>query len=188
MTLPVIRPTDDDMQLCIARASDVDGTFDGFPDSDMPGCRRQMFNYLGFAPPRDALSPVGATAQPVIRHLHAGFGVAFIKAMPGNGVPFHVHDTNETFMVLAGRWRVEWEGAEGVGGQDLGLHDLISYPPGVQRRFEATALADDGSEAILLGVVQGESPKAEYSPEAQAWLQAAGKLAPPASAAQLAEA
>lgn len=181
MVLPVHRPDRAEMLRCVARAGDVDGRYDGFPDSDMPGCRRALFNYLGFTPPTDAHSPVGATARPAIPHLRPGFGLAFVKAMPAQGVPFHLHDTNETFLVLAGRWRVEWEDAEGVGHVDLGLHDLISCPPGVQRRFEVLSAAPDGSEAILLGVVAGDAPKAEYSPEAAAWLAAAGKVAAPAA-------
>jgi hypothetical protein len=134
MSIAVIRPSNQRMLRCVARASDVKGTWDGFSDSDMPGRRRQLFNYLGFAPPEDAYSPVGATAKPRIGHMQPGFGVTFIKAEPGNGVPFRVHDTNETFRVLE-------------------------------------------------GVVAGDRPKAEYSPEAEAWLRAAGKIQPPGAVA-----
>ena len=146
----------------------------------MPGCHRWLYNYLGFAAPADSgkESPVGDTAKPFIQHVKAGFGVAFVKATPGNGVPFHVHDTNETFMCLEGRYRLEWEGAEGIGSVELGKYDLISVPPHVQRRFVALS-ADPGQEfAVLLGVLAGDAPGAEYSPEAAAWLRAAGKLPP----------
>jgi quercetin dioxygenase-like cupin family protein len=179
MPIQVIKPTNAEMLRCVARASDVAGTWDGFPDSDMPGCRRQLFNYVGFAAPEGGINPVGDTAKPAIRHLRPGFGVAFVKAEPGQGVPFHAHDTNETFMGLGGTYRVEWEGAEGVGSVLIGKYDLISFPPGVQRRFECVEAEPGGTTATLLGVVGGDEPKAEYSPEAAAWLRAAGKLPAP---------
>lgn len=182
MTIPVIKPTNAEMMKCVARAMDVKGTYDGFPDSDMPGCRRELCNYMGFSKPQEegASSPVGDTAKPVIQHLSAGFGIGFVKAAPGNGVPFHVHDTNETFMVLEGTWRVEWQGVDGIGGVTLDKHDLISVPPNVQRRFESVAVRSGLEQGILLGVLAGDNPSAEYAPESVAWLVAAGKLPAPA--------
>lgn len=136
---------------------------------------------MGFAPPQaeGVQSPVGADAAPYIKHVQAGFGIAFVKATPGNGVPFHTHDTNETFMCLEGRWRCEWEGEAGVESIELGKYDLISFQPGIQRRFESVEEARGGGEAVLLGVVGGDAPQAEYSPESVEMLVRAGKLPPP---------
>ena len=185
MSIVVIKPSNTEMQRCVARAADIRPTADGFPDSGLPGCHRWLYNYLGFAAPDEGvLNPVGATAKPFLSHMRAGFGVAFVKALPGNGVPFHAHDTNETFMCLEGEWRCEWEGSEGVGGATLAKYDLISFPPGVQRRFECTVAGDAGREAVLLGVIAGDAPSAEYSPEAVAWMRAAGRMQPPANAAE----
>ncbi|MBL8380278.1 MAG: hypothetical protein JNM79_20580 [Burkholderiales bacterium] len=182
MPIAVIKPSNEDMQRCVVRHREMRGTADGFPDSDLPGCYRVLYNYMGFAPPAEpgATSPVGNTVQPSIKHLKAGFGVAFVKTTPGNGVPFHVHDANETFMSLSGTWRCEWEGAEGVGHAILGQYDLISFPAGVQRRFESVALDPGTTEGILLGVLGGDHPGAEYSPEATEMLVKAGKLPPEA--------
>ncbi len=48
----------------------------------------------------------------------------------------HNHDTNETFVPMTGRWRCSWEVDGRVEHVDLGPMDVISFPAGVQRRFE----------------------------------------------------
>jgi mannose-6-phosphate isomerase-like protein (cupin superfamily) len=102
--------------------------------------------------------------------------MSFVKASPGNGVPAHVHNTNETFMVLEGRWRIFWEGDEGTESVDLGRYDLISIPPHVMRRFENLEAGSGDAQGVLLGVIAGDNPTAEYSREAIEFLVEHGRV------------
>ncbi|MEH6583842.1 MAG: hypothetical protein V7754_18050, partial [Halioglobus sp.] len=131
----------------------------------LPGCDRWMYDYLRFNDP-SVPHPVGDTSTPAISHLKPGFGLGLVKAAPGNGVPMHAHDTNETFVVLSGKWKLEWEGAEGTDHAILAKHDVLSVPVSVMRRFEAVE-ADPGEEmGTMLAVIAGDTPDAKFSPEA----------------------
>ena len=52
--------------------------------------------------------------------------------------------------------------------------DIISFPPGVQRRFECQTARDGQEKGVLLGVIGGDTPGAEYSPESIQRLEAEG--------------
>ena len=60
------------------------------------------------------------------------------------------HFTVETFMCLTGRFCIRW-GSAGEQQIDLGPHDMIAVPPGVDRQFENIT---DG-EALLLVIISG---------------------------------
>ena len=60
--------------------------------------------------------------------------------------------------------------------------DIISFPPGIQRRFECQTARDGQEKGVLLGVIGGDQPGAEYSPESIEKLTAAGLW--PAEAAE----
>ena len=90
----------------VARFKKLKGSDGGLPDSPLPECRRQLFNVVGFQPPEEGNSPVGANAaaMPAIP-ISEGFNLGYCKAKPGKGPLMHNHDTNETFICLTGRWR-----------------------------------------------------------------------------------
>ncbi|MEH6568832.1 MAG: cupin domain-containing protein [Halioglobus sp.] len=165
MTITIVKPTKEEMIKCIARAGDIEPKNDGFIDSGLPGCDRWMYDYLRFNDP-SVPHPVGDTSTPAISHLKPGFGLGFVKAAPGNGVPMHAHDTNETFMVLSGTWKLEWEGADGTDHAILGKHDALSVPVGVMRRFEAVETDPQEELCTMLAVIAGDAPDAKFSPEA----------------------
>lgn len=175
MNLPIDKPSKEEMLACVARAADVQGTNDGFLDSGLPGYDRWIYNYIGSAD-ADGETPSGETAMPAIDHLRPGFGLGFVKASPGNGVLGHVHDTNETFLVLEGIWRIFWEGDQGTDSLELGRYDLISIPPGVVRWFENIEAGPGVEHGILLGVVAGDDPAAEPSREALEFLVEQGRI------------
>ena len=55
----------------------------------------------------------------------------------------HNHDTNETFIPMTGTWRASWEDENGkVEYVDLGPMDVVSFPPGMIRRFENVTKGD----------------------------------------------
>ena len=180
MPIPVMKPTREAMMKCVARYKDLYRADRSLPDCDVPGYERTLVNVIGFAAPEaasdvKAYSPVGDKAKPAISHLKAGFGVAFVEAEPGKGVMMHNHDTNETFMPMEGVWRVTWEGDKGNDFVDLDRLDTISVPPQMQRQFHCLS-APPGKKGVLLVVIGGDQPAAEFSPEAEAILAARGLM------------
>lgn len=168
MSIPVIKPRRAEVLKGIARFKELKGTSDGLPDMRVEGYHRTFYSVLGFEQARgDAqYAPFGDTVKPKISHMQTGFGVAFIRAKPGQGVFMHNHDTYETFLVIEGRWKLEWEGDEGTETVFLDPLDFMAFPVGVQRRFECEKAPAGKQEGTLLGIIAGDNPAAEYSPEA----------------------
>ena len=65
---------------------------------------------------------------------------------PGNGAAFHSHGSEETFIVLTGRWEVYW-GDEGRESVVLEPFDGMVVPDGILRRFRNVG------EALLLTIL-----------------------------------
>jgi hypothetical protein len=87
----------------------------------------------------------------------------------------HNHDTNETFIPMTGTWRASWENEKGeVEHVDLGPLDVVSFPPGMIRRFENITKGDPNQESILMFVIGGDGPRAEFTDQAMHQLEAAG--------------
>lgn len=165
----------------VARFKDLKGSDGGLPDSKMPGCERFLYNVIGFQPPETddnaaATSPVGDDAARLSAiPISEGFNLGFCKAKPGHGPMMHNHDTNETFIPMTGVWRCSWENERGqVESVDLNPLDVISFPPGAIRRFENVKAADNGEEAILMFVIGGDGPKAEFTDRAMKELEDIG--------------
>jgi mannose-6-phosphate isomerase-like protein (cupin superfamily) len=167
MAITVTQPSRDEMTRSVARFSDLTRCNTGLPDMALPDCQRTFLNVLGFSQPKGEgqFSPFGDLAPAAISHVRAGFGLAFVAAKPGCGVLMHTHDTIETFMVMHGQWKVEWELAGGTEGVTLDALDFIACPIGVQRRFECLDAGAGRDGGLLLGIIGGDAPAAEISPE-----------------------
>ena len=161
-----------DMMKRIARFEDLKGFSDGLQDSALPECQKTVFNVLGFQTPATAgvgavNSPVGqsASANAAIK-ISEGFNLGFVKTQPGKGVAMHNHDTNETFVVMSGRWRIEWNEGKDLESIEVGPLDTISIPPGCARRFENITWnePEHEHEHMLLFVVAGNQPQNEFTP------------------------
>src|SRR5919201_1568409 len=162
----------DEMMKRVARFKKLKGSDGGLPDSPLPECRRKLYGVMGFRPPLDrassaATSPVGedASAMPAIS-IAEGFNPGYGKARPGKGPLMHNHDTNETFIPMTGRWRCEWNEGEAMPYVDLVPYDVISFPPGVARRFMNVTYNEPGKEHLLMFVIGGNQPQAEFTPAA----------------------
>lgn len=162
----------DEMMQRVARFKNLKGSDGGLPDSPLPECRRKLYAVIGFQPPMDrassaATSPVGedASASPAIA-IAEGFNLGYCKARPGKGPLMHNHDTNETFIPMTGRWRCEWNEGEALQYVDLDPYDVISFPPGVARRFMNVTFDEPGKEHLLMFVIGGNQPQAEFTPAA----------------------
>jgi mannose-6-phosphate isomerase-like protein (cupin superfamily) len=154
----------DEMLQRVARFKDLKGSDGGLPDSPLPECRRKLFNVLGFQPPETGNSPVGANASalPAIP-IAEGFNLGYCKARPGKGPLMHNHDTNETFIAMTGRWRCEWNEGEALQHVDLGPYDVISFPVGVARRFMNVTWNEPKREHLLMFIIGGNQPQAEFT-------------------------
>jgi quercetin dioxygenase-like cupin family protein len=171
----------------VALFQDLTGRDNGFPEYGVAGFARTMYNIVGFeAPsttgkPNDSvvISPVGRDTPPAI-NTKAGFGVLILKCAVGNGTPNHNHDTNETFVVIDGRWRFYWGETSQHSSADhqfeLGPLDAVSFPPGILRRFECIATATDSDTGTLVGIVAGDQPRAEYADDFNERLRELGKI------------
>lgn len=172
-----------EMMKRVAFFRDLKGSDGGLPDSKMQGCIRTLYNVIGFQPPKDeggaVTSPVGdAAARMAAIKVSEGFNLGYCRAKPGNGPMMHNHDTNETFIPMTGTWRCSWENENGeVDFVDAGPFDVVSFPPGCARRFENVTKGDPNEEAILMFVIGGDSPRAEFTDKSMHELVAAGAWA-----------
>jgi hypothetical protein len=179
-TLPRITLSRADMMKRVARFKDLKGSDGGLPDSKMPGCERTLYNVIGFQPPQGeggaVTSPVGDDAARLAAiKISEGFNLGYCRAKPGCGPMMHNHDTNETFIPMTGTWRASWENESGdVEYIDLGPLDVVSFPPGMIRRFENVTKGDPNQESILMFVIGGDGPRAEFTDQAMHQLEAAG--------------
>ena len=95
-----------------------------------------------------------------------GFNLGYCKAKPGCGPLMHNHDTNETFIAMTGRWRCEWNEGDAMEYVDLDPYDVISFPVGVARRFMNVTYDEPGKEHLLMFIIGGDQPQAEFTPDA----------------------
>ena len=181
-TLPSRGISRAEMTKRVAYFKDLQGFDGGLPDSRMPGSIRKLYNVIGFQPPKGAegavTSPVGDDASRLAAiKISEGFNLGYCRAKPGNGPMMHNHDTNETFIPMTGKWRCSWENEKGeVEFVDVGPLDVVSFPPGVSRRFENVTPGDPEEEAILMFVIGGDAPSAEFTDRAMEQIRAAAVL------------
>ena len=181
----------DEMLKRVARFKKLKGSDGGLPDSPLPECKRKLYAVIGFQPPEDrqndaTTSPVGddASSMPAIP-IAEGFNLGYCKAKPGKGPLMHNHDTNETFIAMTGRWRCEWNEGDAMEHVDLDPLDVISFPTGVARRFMNVTWDELGREHVLMFIIGGNQPQAEFTPLAMQRCEAfaRGQRRPPASPA-----
>lgn len=161
--------TRDEMMKRVALFSTLKGARTGLPDSHLPECDRELINVIGFQPPEnddggDAVSPVGSdNALAAAIAISEGFNMGFVKAEAGKGPLMHNHDTNETFMPVTGTWRCAWNEGDDYEYIDVGPCDVVSFPPGVMRRFLCVEVPEGETEALMMFVIGGDAPAAEFS-------------------------
>ena len=164
----------------VARFSRLKGFDGGLPDSDHPDCRRTLYNVIGFQPPKveraGKQSPVGEKAARMAAiKISEGFNLGYCRALPGQGPMLHNHDTNETFICMTGVWRASWENEKGkVEHVDLKPLDVISFPPGASRRFMNVKKGPGGKRGVLMFVIGGNAPSAEFTSESMDELERKG--------------
>ena len=181
MALKTIRFTKEEMNSRVARFDQLQGFDGGLPDSKHPDSIRTLYNVIGFQPPENhdpaTTSPVGTqAAEAAAIKISEGFNLGYCKAKPGKGPMMHNHDTNETFIPMTGKWRCSWEIDNTVEYYEVDPLDVVSFPAGVQRRFENITFDEPDKEHILMVIIGGNAPQAEFSPEAMEELSNKGLL------------
>ena len=184
-TLRRTRVSRKDMMKRVARFKSLKGSDGGLLDSRYPGCERTLYNVIGFQPPKNegkggVTSPVGSKASRLAAvKISEGFNLGYCRALPGKGPMFHNHDTNETFIGMTGVWRASWYDHRGqMQHVDLKPLDLISFPPGVARRFMNVTPGSKRRHSLLMFVIGGNAPRAEFTAASMAELAEAGFLKP----------
>ncbi len=133
----------------IARWGDIqrNGVPVMFIDSVLPGHFRMNYSVIG-----DTASE-NADFEPAISAPHK-FQIGMFEAPPGNGPGWHTHTYVELFVPLTGTWRFVY-GANPDDPRDdvtevlLQPWDVISFPPGLWRRFENASDANAVGFAVL---------------------------------------
>jgi len=173
-----------EMMKRVARFSKLKGSDGGLPDSKMPGCERILYNVIGFQPPRTERggkqSPVGLKAARMAAiKISEGFNLGYCRAKPGKGPMLHNHDTNETFIAMTGTWRASWQNEKGrLEHVDLRPLDVISFPPGASRRFMNVTKGPKSKYSVLMFVIGGDAPSAEFTSESMDELERKGVWPP----------
>jgi quercetin dioxygenase-like cupin family protein len=169
-----------EMMKRVARFSRLKGFDGGLPDSRHPDCRRTLYNVIGFQPPKveraGKQSPVGTKAARMAAiKISEGFNLGYCRALPGKGPMLHNHDTNETFICMTGVWRASWQNEKGrLEHVDLKPLDVISFPPGASRRFMNVKKGPGGKRGVLMFVIGGNAPSAEFTSESMDELERRG--------------
>ena len=177
----------EEMMKRVARFRKLKGSDGGLPDSPLPECKRKLYAVIGFQPPKaqeaSVISPVGdyASSMPAIP-IAEGFNLGYCKAKPGKGPLMHNHDTNETFIAMTGRWRCEWNEGNAMQHVDLDPYDVISFPVGVARRFMNVTFDEPKREHLLMFIIGGNEPQAEFTPLAMQRCEAFAKEPRPRTA------
>lgn len=170
--------TRDEMMKRIAFFGDLRGSKSGLPDSDVPGCEKELINVIGFKAPDDGgdhVSPVGSdSAKTAAIDIYEGFNLGYVRCRPGNGPLMHNHDTSETFIPMTGRWRCHWNEGAAYEYVDAGPCDVVSFPPGVMRRFSCIEAPEGEETALMMFVIGGEAPQVEFSEAARSVIASAG--------------
>jgi uncharacterized RmlC-like cupin family protein len=153
--MKTIQVTPAEMERRIARFGETKPQSGYYADSGIPKEAYELMTaktlYLMMAPPTQG-GPMAA--KPAIAG-PTGMSLIIAECPPGDRPLLHAHfHTNETFMVLKGKFRIRW-GDHGEHEVFLNPFDTIAVPPGVCRDF--TNVTDE--TAYLLAIITGQSDK-----------------------------
>jgi quercetin dioxygenase-like cupin family protein len=135
-----------------------------FIDSVLPGHYRMNYAVIG-----DTASE-NPDYAPAITSPHK-FQIGMFEAPPGNGPGWHTHTYVELFVPLTGEWKFVYgsdpdDPTEDVVEVMLGPWDVISFPPGLYRRFENAS----DSNAVGFAVLDPHDPFLEKDPIWPDWM------------------
>jgi mannose-6-phosphate isomerase-like protein (cupin superfamily) len=139
----------------VGRFAKLKSSTKAFIDTRLPNGERDILTVIG----RGVVEDPGLKA-PI--QDNKDFNVAFIRAKRGCGATLHIHETNEVFIPMIGKWELYWQNRDGKQHQvTLGPYDTISVPIGLSRGFR---YADKG-EGLMLAIVGGTDPGRVHWPK-----------------------
>ncbi|MBN9099772.1 MAG: hypothetical protein J0I49_16915 [Pseudonocardia sp.] len=153
--------------------------------SELPGGGAELAPVIGHGMVEDR------RARPPLADPH-GFDLAWLRAVPGEGVLTHRHDQTQVLTAKAGCWAVTLNTGPDAAVVELGPLDTLSVPPGVWRSItllhaDAGRSATPGTGEMLVVNGGDERTTVEWGPEvvtsarrAGVVLDANGYLAPAA--------
>jgi mannose-6-phosphate isomerase-like protein (cupin superfamily) len=134
--------------------------------STLPGGGAELALVIGYGLSEDR------RAVPRLHEPH-GFALAWLRAVPGEGVLTHRHEQPQVLVAKAGRWRVRVGEAPDLHEAhvvELGPQDALSVPPGAWRSVTLLAAgpgraADDGTGELLVVTGGDARTRLTWAPE-----------------------
>ncbi|MDF3313154.1 hypothetical protein P3H15_50505 [Rhodococcus sp. T2V] len=140
----------------IARFDELQYNPERYPDNGRDGNAKKIFTVLG---PGLEVNNAGDSLPAI--PIEEGFNITYVQVKPGNGPSLHVHDGNETFIPVNGRWKIIF-GSKEEHSIELGPLDCIAVPAYLPRRFVNITVGTPDEENILIAVLAGSRPKAMF--------------------------
>lgn len=138
----------------VVRFQDVKPDWRPFTKHPKPGNDRAVFQYLG----PNGHGDMDPWALPAER-----FGLSMLYMPPGQGAPYHTHDTEEVFVVLEGLLTFAWKDGDAEVEFTLGPKDMFFSPANTWRTF-----SNNGVEGCWLLTVLGGDNAPPVFPEDRA--------------------
>lgn len=139
----------------VARFKKLRSSAKAFIDTRLPNGMRDILNVIGRGVVEDA------ALLPPIKD-NKDFNVAFIRAKKGCGATLHIHETNEVFIPIEGKWGIYWQNKDGKKHEVvLGPCDTVSVPIGLSRGFRYLGKG----EGLMLAIVGGTDPGRVHWPK-----------------------
>lgn len=166
--IEVRRPTREEFLKYVVPFDDLHGDTVSYPTSHLPGCKTVVKSVVGGGTkvPDGQIDPL---PHPSVVPGGDGYKLSFVEASPGNGSTLHWHDTAETFLILEGRWRLTYAGAQGEDSVLLGPRDTVAVPPNVFRGFECIEAAPGKEVGLMSILIIGDTPSSVLSQESVEW-------------------
>ncbi len=139
----------------VARFGKLRSSAKAFIDTKLPNGMRDILNVIGRGVVEDA--ELKAPIQD-----NKDFNVAYIRTKHGCGATLHIHETNEVFVPLKGRWGIYWQNKNGTKHEVvLDPYDTVSVPIGLSRGFRYLGKG----EGLMLAIVGGTDPGRVHWPK-----------------------
>lgn len=139
----------------VARFGRLRSSAKAFIDTRLPNGARDILNVIGRGVVEDAdlVPPIADNKD---------FNVSFIRAKHGCGATLHIHETNEVFIPLEGKWGIYWQNKNGAKHEVvLNPYDTVSVPIGLSRGFRYLGKG----EGLMLAIVGGTDPGRVHWPK-----------------------
>jgi hypothetical protein len=139
----------------VARFKKLHSSAHAFLDTKLPFGERDILNVIGRGVVEDA------SLIPPIKD-NKNFNVGFIRARKNHGATLHIHETNEVFIPMTGKWGIFWQNTDGKKHEVvLEPYDTVSVPVGLSRGFRYLGKG----EGLMLAIIGGTDPGRVHWPK-----------------------